>query len=1099
MSVTEADVQVVNEISLPPHWSLDLKGRSLICSHLAFERNDSSCRASVLQTYRGNVSRLQVVLHSGETVLIETQQRAVDLFEANDFILSCDDLTIADGQLCPLKKVQWVKHPFLPNGAPNDIYRLARESWHDSPSFVEETRNSSQQILRRGLRPPQKGALHAVAAHWSVSAKPGVVVMPTGTGKTEVMLACMLMRQPVRLLVLVPSDALRRQTYVKFCHLGLLYELGAIPASALRPVVGRLEQAPSTEDLPVIRSCNVVVSTVAVLQGMPNEQLRTFLSEFDTVFFDEAHHVPAQSWERVFENLGNQRVLQFTATPFRLDGRRIPGRIVYNFPLRLAQEQGYFKTIRFSEAFALDAATADLQIADLAVSRLREDLSSGFNHILLARAETTQRAEQLFNEIYLPRYPEFSPVLIHSKVKGHKRLLEAVKSGQHKIVICVDMFGEGVDVPSLKIAALHDPYRSLGITLQFTGRFTRDANGIGQATVVANIADPRVSDAVEDLCAEDSDWNEIIPELSSRAIQSQVDFSDFLAAMERSTKGDEELFDLNVLRPKTSTVIFRTRTFSPAKFRKAVKKNSTVEREWRSRDKDLLIFVTRSKCQIEWATIREATDEIWNIYVLAFDEQKELLFIHSSQKGTLHHELAKAVGGEDAMLISGEKMFRVFSGLNRLIFHNIGLYNRGTRLRFRMYTGLDVGEAINPAVQAGATKSNLFAVGYDSGERISVGASDKGRIWSMSSSSIPDWRAWCQRVASKILDDSISASAFLTHTLIPKEASYLPAKELLSACFPIEWYSCEMEHASLIEDGEIRSLHSLGISKCYVADARCVMLEIGFEGGAPVTFKLSWGPREGQFTVDRVAGTRISVRAAGDELNLEEFFREHPPTVFFVDGSELTGPRMLEAGQTLEHTFDLDRIIVADWSGVDIRVESKWKTGVCRPQSIQAKLLNTLTLQDNMVVFDDDDAGEVADIVEIVDRGNEVICRFYHCKYSGGDDAGRRVNDLYEVCGQAVRSVRWTTDPNHLLGHLLDREKPDLLNGRGTRFEKGDVRCLVNLKKRLRKVRFHYEFFVVQPGIAKSTITPALSAVLGAANAFVLDTTGSHLTLLASG
>jgi hypothetical protein len=34
--------------------------------------------------------------------------------------------------------------------------------------------------------------------------------------------------------------------------------------------------------------------------------------------------------------------------------------------------------------------------------------------------------------------------------------------------------------------------------------FTRDANGIGQATVVANIADPR-SDAVEDLYAEDSD------------------------------------------------------------------------------------------------------------------------------------------------------------------------------------------------------------------------------------------------------------------------------------------------------------------------------------------------------------------------------------------------------------------------------------------------------------------------------------------------------------------------------------------------------------------------------------------------------------------
>ena len=40
-----------------------------------------------------------------------------------------------------------------------------------------------------GLRPPQLGAIHAVGVHWSINNTPATLVMPTGTGKTETMLA----------------------------------------------------------------------------------------------------------------------------------------------------------------------------------------------------------------------------------------------------------------------------------------------------------------------------------------------------------------------------------------------------------------------------------------------------------------------------------------------------------------------------------------------------------------------------------------------------------------------------------------------------------------------------------------------------------------------------------------------------------------------------------------------------------------------------------------------------------------------------------------------------------------------------------------------
>ncbi|PZR02460.1 MAG: hypothetical protein DI539_27650, partial [Flavobacterium psychrophilum] len=41
-----------------------------------------------------------------------------------------------------------------------------------------------------GLRRAQIGAIHSIASHFTISKKPGIVVMPTGTGKTAVLMMC---------------------------------------------------------------------------------------------------------------------------------------------------------------------------------------------------------------------------------------------------------------------------------------------------------------------------------------------------------------------------------------------------------------------------------------------------------------------------------------------------------------------------------------------------------------------------------------------------------------------------------------------------------------------------------------------------------------------------------------------------------------------------------------------------------------------------------------------------------------------------------------------------------------------------------------------
>ncbi|MFZ4461545.1 MAG: DEAD/DEAH box helicase family protein [Patescibacteria group bacterium] len=69
------------------------------------------------------------------------------------------------------------------------------------------------------MRNPQIGALCSIISHNSISDSVATVVMPTGTGKTEVMLASLIALRQKTILVVVPTDALREQIANKFLGL----------------------------------------------------------------------------------------------------------------------------------------------------------------------------------------------------------------------------------------------------------------------------------------------------------------------------------------------------------------------------------------------------------------------------------------------------------------------------------------------------------------------------------------------------------------------------------------------------------------------------------------------------------------------------------------------------------------------------------------------------------------------------------------------------------------------------------------------------------------------------------------------------------------
>ena len=91
------------------------------------------------------------------------------------------------------------------------------------------------------------------------------------------------------------------------------------------------------------------------------------------LFIDEAHHAEAPTWSAFKRPVRSRRVLQFTATPFREDGKPLDGKLIYVYPLRKAQAENYFKPIRFVNVVEFDPNGLGRSDRREAIEQLRAD------------------------------------------------------------------------------------------------------------------------------------------------------------------------------------------------------------------------------------------------------------------------------------------------------------------------------------------------------------------------------------------------------------------------------------------------------------------------------------------------------------------------------------------------------------------------------------------------------------------------------------------------------------------------------------------------------------------------------------------------------
>lgn len=952
-----------------------------------------------------------------------------------------------------------------------------------------------------GLRSPQLGAIHAVLGYWTTKrSEPATVVMPTGTGKTETMLGLLVTARPGRLLVIVPSDALREQIAAKFDRLGVLQELGVVAPGALRPVVGRVGHKFSEEGEAVAfaQACNVVVSTPAALHSSTPEVRAAFLSEFSHLFVDEAHHVAASTWTDIRAAFADKPVVQFTATPFREDGKHLQGRVIYSFPLREAQAQGYFSQIDFKSV--VDFENPDAALAAEAVARLRADLEAGKDHVLMARVKSIPRAKAIM-AVYEQVASDLKPVVIYSQLnaKTRKAAVEALMARTSRVVVCVDMLGEGFDLPALKVAAVHDSHRSLGVTLQFIGRFARTSSGgeFGDAAMFVSRTELEPDPRLRSLYAEDADWNFILRDISEAAVDEQREISDFEAGF--GSLPDEVA--LRSLLPKMSTVVYRAPSSQwdtdaiveyfgeDALLTNPIGINAQTGVAW---------CVVERRTPVRWADLKTLDEVGYELYVLYFDSERKLLYINNSANDGVFEELAGAVLGTGAVRFNGTQVYRVMGDVQRLVPTNVGVLDARSQFRrFSMHVGSDVTESFTAAEAGTKTQTNISGSGFREGERVNISASQKGRIWSHSTAtSLKQWCDWCDAIGTKLLDDTVTIEHVIGNFILPEPLKGRPEGVLLGVEWPWELHVQNAESMRLTYDD--KAVEAVYCDLIPDTSSTTGPFKFTISNGAWTVSYLAAVSAEGHVSYSCSTHDEIKVIRPRSELPLSTWLNQNG-LIFLLDDDRIVEGGLLYRPKWDRAPYDASNLVAVDWAGTDIKVESQ--TDKKLDHSIQRRVIRDILAETDGwdVVVDDDGPGEIADVVAMRLDDEGLLVRLIHCKYSSDVAPGARVADLYEVCGQAEKSVAWRrSDLGPFFKQLARRAQAKHQRTGVSPFEAGDAAGLLQLQAKSQVHRRRMEIIIVQPGLSALQVSQQQADLLAAVETYVKTTINAPLTVWCS-
>ncbi|MCM3128876.1 hypothetical protein ACFQ3J_09495 [Paenibacillus provencensis] len=218
---------------------------------------------------------------------------------------------------------------------------------------------------------------------------------------------------------------------------------------------------------------------------------------------------------------------------------------------------------------------------------------------------------------------------------------------------------------------------------------------------------------------------------------------------------------------------------------------------------------------------------------------------------------------------------------------------------------------------------------------------------------------------------------------------------------------------------------------------------------------------------------------------MTDFLYEFSPEISFIqcDGTVIVVQENLKTVIKPKSGIKLssDVLKAVNWPDLGVNIKSESQGRGRKIDSIQYATIHNIVDQSSDIIFDDDGSGEIADIVSVkIDmQHKKIVFHLYHCKYSHGEHPGARVSDLYEICGQAEKSIMWNDNVLEIIQRMIERENSRQRSYGETRFEKGNLQTLNMLKKMVRAgYETEFEISIVQPGVSILEIINSMKQII---------------------
>ena len=370
-------------------------------------------------------------------------------------------------------------------------------SYEDEASAYQ--RLEPTEITRQPPFPYQRDALDA----WEKQRCRGVVVLPTGSGKTFVAVLA-IDRRPRSTLVVVPTIDLMNQWY------DLLHAAFARPIG----IIGGGYHEPSDITVTTYDSAYIHMDRLGNRWGL--------------VVFDECHHLPSESYAMAARCCLAPLRLGLTATPERTDGgearyAELIGPVVYRKDID--ELSGHYLADYETQRLEVKLTDAERAAYDeergIYLSFLRQQgiymgSPSGWSDFIMrsSRSEEGRRAfvayrrqrqlalaaegkiAMLDHLLHAHRHDRtivftednatvydiaarfLVPAITHqTKVRERSRILEAFNAGDLRVVVTSKVLNEGVNVPEANVAIVLSGSGSVREHVQRLGRILRKREG----------------------------------------------------------------------------------------------------------------------------------------------------------------------------------------------------------------------------------------------------------------------------------------------------------------------------------------------------------------------------------------------------------------------------------------------------------------------------------------------------------------------------------------------------------------------------------------------------------------------------------------------